>query len=64
MLIIQDYDNINYMIHKVIEKFQKGRLDVNINKTEYMYVGGEQRNLTLENEQVCEIQIFRGGNHK
>ena len=30
-------------------EYQKRSLDININKTKYRYVGGEQRNLKLEN---------------
>ena len=51
VLIAHNYDDINYMTRKLIEEYQKCGPDININKTEYMCVGGEQRNLTLENWQ-------------
>ena len=48
VLIPQDYDDIIYMTCKFIQEYRKWRLDIIINKTEYVCVGGEQRNLTLE----------------
>ena len=39
------------MTRKLIEDYQKWGLDININKIEYMCVGGEQRHLILESRQ-------------
>ena len=55
VLIAQEYGDINYMACKLIEEYQRWGLDIDVNKTENLCVGGEQRNLTLENgkEIIC-----------
>lgn len=54
MLIAQDYEDVNYMIRKLIEEYQKWGLEINIEKTEYMCIGGEQHNLILRNGQLIK----------
>ena len=51
VLIAQDHDDINYVTRKFTEEYHKWGLDIDINKIECTSVGGEQRNLTFENEQ-------------
>ena len=46
VLITQDYYDINYITRTRIEEWG---LYININKTKYVNIGDEQRNLTLEN---------------
>ena len=65
VLIAQYYDDINYMTRTLIEEYQKRRLDININDTENMCVGGELRNLMLEYVQkinCCEKYKYLGVN--
>ena len=51
VLIARDYGDINYVTRKLIEEYRKWGLDVNVNESKNTCVGGERRNLTLENGQ-------------
>jgi len=43
----QDIDDIEYMTRKLMEEYNKWGLEVNIDKTEYMCIGGQQQDLRL-----------------
>ncbi|XP_043498441.1 uncharacterized protein LOC122525861 [Polistes fuscatus] len=45
----QDYHDIEYMTCEIIEEYRNWGLEVNTKKTEYMFVGDIQQDLTLEN---------------
>lgn len=47
VVIAQDYEDLEYMTRKLIEEYTKWGLEVNLSKTEYMCIGGEQRDLIL-----------------
>ncbi|XP_030751044.1 uncharacterized protein LOC115878641 [Sitophilus oryzae] len=49
--IIQDYEDLEYMTRKLIEEYNKWGLEVNLKKTEYKCIGGEQQNIILEQQQ-------------
>lgn len=51
VVMAQDYEDIEYMARKLIEQYNKWGLTVNLEKTEYMCIGGEQRDLVLNNGQ-------------
>ncbi|XP_030746803.1 uncharacterized protein LOC115875475 [Sitophilus oryzae] len=51
IILAQDYEDLEYMTRKLIEEYHKWGLEVNLNKTEYMCIGGEQQNLILEQQQ-------------
>lgn len=63
ILVAQDYEDMNYMTRKLIEEYTKWGLEINLNKTEYMCIGGQQQNLHLENGQhikQCEKYKYLG----
>ena len=51
VVVAQDYHGMEYMTRKLIEKYKLWGLEVDTKKTEYMCIGGEQKNLILEDEQ-------------
>lgn len=51
ILVAQDYEDINYMTRKLVEEYAEWGLEVNLDKTEYMCIGGEHRDLIIENGQ-------------
>lgn len=51
VVIAQDYEDMEYMTRKLIEQYEKWGLEVNLEKTEYMCIGGEQKDLVLNNGQ-------------
>lgn len=51
IVLAQDYDDLEYMTRKLIEEYDKWGLEVNLQKTEYMCIGGEQQDLILEQQQ-------------
>ncbi|XP_030766854.1 uncharacterized protein LOC115890691 [Sitophilus oryzae] len=51
IILAQDYEDLEYMTRKLIEKYNKWGLEVNLKKTEYMCIGGEQQNIILEQQQ-------------
>jgi len=48
VVIAQDYEDLEHMTPKLIEVYTKWGLKVNLSKTEYMCIGGEQRDLILD----------------
>ena len=51
IILAQDYEDWEYMTRKLIEEYNKWGLEVNLKKTEYMCIGGEQQNIILEQQQ-------------
>ncbi|XP_044745272.1 uncharacterized protein LOC123307119 [Coccinella septempunctata] len=47
-----DKDDMEYMIRKLIEEYEKWGLNVNLGKTKYLWVGGEPRDLTLNSGEI------------
>lgn len=43
VVLCQDYEDLDYMTHQLLEEYQKGELEVHIKKTEYMCIDGEQQ---------------------
>lgn len=52
IVLAQDQHDIEYMTRKLIEEYDKWGLEVNIQKTAYMCVGGQQQDLIL-NDGKC-----------
>lgn len=48
LVIAQDYEDIEYMTRKLIQEYKKSGLNVNMNKTKYMVIGGINEDLILE----------------
>ncbi|XP_047103620.1 uncharacterized protein LOC124722510 [Schistocerca piceifrons] len=48
LIIAQDYKDIEYMTRKLIQEYKKSGLNVNMNKTKYMVIGGVNGDLILE----------------
>lgn len=46
-------DHLEYMIRKWTQEYQKWGLEVNVENTETMWIGGEQQDIILENG--CKI---------
>jgi len=60
IVIAQEYDDMEYMTRKLIEEYNKWGLEVNVDKTEYMYIGGEQKDLVLNNgQQIKHCQEYK-----
>jgi hypothetical protein len=73
--IAQDYEDLEYMIRKLIEEYELWGLKLNIKKkTKYMSIGDPSRDLQLEDgkgtiSHVSEyvylgVRITEGGNHE
>lgn len=43
--LFEDYEDLEFMTRKLIEEYTKGGLEVNLSKTEYLSIGGGQRDL-------------------
>ncbi|XP_060527378.1 uncharacterized protein LOC132702628 [Cylas formicarius] len=54
VIMAQDYDDVEYMMRKLIEEYKKWGLEVNLPKTKYMCIGGAQRDLLLEDGQAIK----------
>jgi hypothetical protein len=62
ILIAQDHDDVEYMTRKIIEEYRIWGLEVNIDKTRYMCIGGTQ-DLKLNTGQIirrCEEYKYLG----
>ncbi|XP_045462483.1 uncharacterized protein LOC123672426 [Harmonia axyridis] len=55
IVIAQDVDDLNYMTRKLVEEYAKWGLEVNIQKTQYLCIGGGRQSsdpdLTLSSSQ-------------
>ncbi|XP_060524437.1 uncharacterized protein LOC132700877 [Cylas formicarius] len=63
VIMAQDYDDVEYMMRKLIEEYKKWGLEVNLPKTKYMCIGGAQCDLLLEDAQAiksCETYKYLG----
>ncbi|XP_060522514.1 uncharacterized protein LOC132699683 [Cylas formicarius] len=63
VIMAQDYDDVKYMMRKLIEEYKKWGLEINLPKTRYMCIGGAQRDLLLEDGQAiksCETYKYLG----
>jgi len=54
IVLAQDYEDLEYMTRKLIEEYNKWGLDVNLEKTRYMCIGGVQQDLILEDGQIIK----------
>lgn len=60
IVIAQEYDDMEYMTRKLIEEYNKWGLEVNVDKTEYMCIGGKQKDLVLNNgQQIKHYQEYK-----
>lgn len=48
VVIAQDYEDIEYMTRKLFQEYKEWDLEVNLKKTEYVCIGGQQQDLILE----------------
>lgn len=56
VIIANDKEDVEYMLQKLIEEYDKWRLKINKNKTKYLCVGETQENLQIE---AGEIRICK-----
>jgi len=56
-MISSDKDDIEYMIRKLIEKYKKWGLTVSTQKTKYLCIGAEAKNLVIESNK--EIRTYK-----
>ena len=54
IVIAQDHEDLTYMARKLIEKYRKWGLEVNVKKTECMSIGGSAQNIALENNKIIK----------
>jgi len=47
VILAQDYEDLEYLTRKLVEEYTKWSLEVNVNKTEYVCIGGLQQDLIL-----------------
>jgi hypothetical protein len=74
LLIAQDYEDLEYMTRKLIDKYDLWGLKLNVKKTKYMAIGDTSRDLQLEdgkgtishvNEHTyLGVRINKGGNYE
>lgn len=63
VIIAQDSEDLSYMMRKLLEEFTEWGLEVNMEKTEYMSIGGDQHSLRVEENQeikLCEDYKYLG----
>jgi len=48
VVLAGDKEDLEYMTRKLKETYEKCGLDLNLNKTKYLYIGGTQNNLKLD----------------
>ena len=64
VVISQDYEDMEYMLRKLLEEYEKWDLKVNLDKTFYMGFGIETEDLILEDQKgfikVCEEFDYLG----
>lgn len=56
VLIVHDNEYINYMTRKLAKEYEKWEPEINIDKSEYICIGGDHRNLVLDSGQ--QIKCF------
>lgn len=54
VMIVNDKDDMKYMMEKLIEEYNKRVLSVNIKKTKYQCFGKEAYHLIVDNHQKIE----------
>jgi len=64
VVLAGDKEDLEYMTRKLKETYGKWGLDMNLNKTKYLYIGETHTNLKLDKESEIEfcreyINIFR-----
>lgn len=59
VIMAQERDDIKFMTKKLISCYKSGGLNINFTKTEYLVVGGESRNLNLENGVIRAVDHFK-----
>ena len=52
MILAEDIDDASYMMRKLKECFDEWGLEINVEKTQYMAIGGERQDLIMENEVI------------
>ncbi|XP_072375573.1 uncharacterized protein [Diabrotica undecimpunctata] len=62
IVISQDKENLKYMARKLMEEYKKWGLEVNLQKTQYLCIGGENTADDLEDEKIkkCDQSIYLG----
>lgn len=63
VVIAQDYDDAEYMMRKLSEEYSKWGLTINLNKTEYMCVGGMNQDIRLDDGTLikgCDNYTYLG----
>ena len=53
MLITQEYEDMEFMIRKLLEEYEQWCLKINLEKTLYMGCRAEIKDLILENHKGC-----------
>ena len=74
LLIAQDYENLEYMTRKLIDKYELWGLKLNATRTKYLAIGNTSRNLKLEDRKgtishvtkniYLGTRLTKDGNHK
>lgn len=62
-IMAQDRDNVNYMFQKLKDKYQKRGLEINMQKTKYICIGGNNEDLVFDDSSVieaCETYDYLG----
>ena len=65
IVIAQDHEDLSYMTRKLIEEYKKWGLEINIDKTKSMCIGGTPQNIILEDGKVighCDHYKYLGVN--
>jgi len=50
VVLVGDKEDLEYMTSKLKETYEKWGLDLNLNKTKYLFIAGTHNNLTLDKD--------------
>ena len=56
VVLAEDKEDLEYMTRKLIKTYEKWGLDMNLNKTKYLWIGGTQNNLKLDKKNEIEFR--------
>ena len=62
-IVAQDHDDIEYMVRKLREEYEKWGLTINVHKTKYICIGENEESLKFDNgEEItpCTEHIYLG----
>lgn len=59
IIVAEDEDDVNYMFRKLVEELEKWGLEINIEKTQYMVIGAQGRDLQTDKGIVKHTKEYK-----